>query len=109
MQSVPDVTGFRKYSKRKFKSVRLRKKQISRLRGTYHRLSKKHKCRFVHASVTGDIKEVEAWMFAIDMIANSVETFNRLEKGEFRNPYKDDNTPTRQYEKLIEEQKTKSS
>lgn len=32
-----------------------------------------------------------------------------MDKSEFYNPYENDDTPTRQYEKLIEEQKTKSS
>lgn len=108
MHKVPDVTGFRKYSKRKFRSVRLRKKQVSTLEKAYYRLSKKYRCWLAHASVTGDIPDVEWWMYCIDMIARTMKIAN-MDKSEFYQPYKDDNTPTRQLEKLIEDQKTKSS
>lgn len=40
MYPTIETTYLRKYSKRRFKSKRLRKKQVSTLRDAYHRLSK---------------------------------------------------------------------
>lgn len=98
-----DITGLRKYSKRRFKSKRLRKKQISTLGNAYIRLARKHKCWMAHASVTGDIPPVEWWMFCIETIAQTVELVHGVNKRKFHNPYENDNTPTRQYKKIIGE------
>lgn len=75
-----EVARLRTYSRRRFKSKRLRKKQISTLGNAYLCLSRKHKCWISHASVTGDIPDAEWWMFCIETIASTIDLISRKDE-----------------------------
>ena len=84
---IPDIEGFRKYSKRKFKSARLRKKQISTLRRTYIKMSKKYRCSLISATTVAEIPPVEWWMFCINSIVSTMKIIERREYIPVVEPY----------------------
>lgn len=77
MTKVPDISGIEKYSRRKFKSFRLRKKQTTTLSHYYEKLSKKTNCRMISAIATGPVPDKEMLVFQISAIKQCIETINR--------------------------------
>ena len=111
---IPDTTKIEKYAKRNFKSKRLRKKQVSVLKKTYYKISKRNKCWVVSMSMTGAVPDRELWAFQISLLGNAMDLIDRKDEIPIYKPYKNDDTPTRQYEKLAGigmpvEQKTESA
>lgn len=77
MTKVPDISGIEKYSRRKFKSFRLRKKQTTTLADYYEKLSKKTRCHMVSAIVSELIPDNEWFLFKIRLIRNGIDSINR--------------------------------
>lgn len=77
---IPNIEGFRKYSKRKFKSARLRKKQISTLKNTYIKMSKRYHCSLISETVVGEIPPVEWWMFCMGSLVSGMDILEHIDE-----------------------------
>ena len=75
-----ELNKLEKYSRRNFKSWRLKKKQVYRLARAYDRLSKKHSCYVAHVSYTGPVPLKEQMIFGIRMIFDAARLAKKFHK-----------------------------
>ena len=71
--SRPDIARLVKYSKRHFKSKRLKKKQIVRLKQSYIKICKKYKIVSMSLTLSGPISPKEEWGCRIAIVGRGLE------------------------------------
>ncbi len=77
---VPNTTKLEKYARKRFKSKRLKKKQIVRLKQSYLKLCKKYNIIGMHLTVTGEIDPREEYGCRIAILRQGLETMSRIDE-----------------------------
>lgn len=84
---IPDITKFEKIARHNYRTKRAKKRQISRLKKAYHKLSTRHKCWVANMTLSAPMSEKELWIARIRLLAQSMETFSRIKDIPVVKPY----------------------
>jgi hypothetical protein len=76
------MKDYKKLAARNFKTKRLKKKQITRLKQEHERLCKKHHVIGTHMTLSGEITPKEQYTFLISLVYSAMETFEKNKRGE---------------------------
>jgi hypothetical protein len=76
------MKNYEKYAAKDFKSKRLKKKQITRLRQEYEKLCKRHHIIGQHMTLSGPVPQKDLIACGIGMIYSTVKTMAKSRRGE---------------------------
>ena len=72
---------------------RAKKRQISRLKKAYHKLSKRHHCWVANMTLSAPMSEKELWIARIQILVQSMKTLNNFKEIPVVKPYEEQNAP----------------